>query len=262
MPSNISLGTSSGKTRTYYIQAQKEDWDFGPGGYHPCTLKNYSIRYAVYNVRTNVTVGPVYKKAFYRQYTDASFSSRTVEPAYHGMMGPLITAEAGDTLVIVLKNTLEFDINLSPSGGLIITGAEDPTEGDAVPPGTTYTYTWHVPDAAGPGPHDLSTVAYAYSSTVDRKAHQTLGLVGSMLIGARGTFSPTTGLPAGVDVVVPLLWEVFDENASPYLNESMTAAGLDVDATDFVDEGFMVRGGGVQGLGTRASWCVWVGCRV
>eukprot|EP00798_Chlamydomonas_sp_ICE-L_P000322 gene322-33545_t len=84
-----------------------------------------------------------------------------------------------------------------------------------------------------PSPNDLSSIAFGYSSTVDPAAHQQLGLVGLVHIGRQGTFSTSDAtnnaqllLPEGVDHVVPLLWEVFNENASPLLNQSMIAAGM------------------------------------
>ena len=38
------------------------------------------------------------------------------------------------------------------------------TADDAVPPGTTYNYTWHVPETSGPGPEDPSTILWMYHS--------------------------------------------------------------------------------------------------
>ena len=38
---------------------------------------------------------------------------------------------------------------------------------DGVPPGGTHVYTWPVPDRAGPGPMDGSSVLWMYHSHVD-----------------------------------------------------------------------------------------------
>ena len=37
-------------------------------------------------------------------------------------------------------------------------------EDDAVPPGKTHTYTWKVPERAGPGPNDPSSIVWLYHS--------------------------------------------------------------------------------------------------
>lgn len=41
----------------------------------------------------------------------------------------------------------------------------------------------------------------------------------------------TTGLPAGVDALVPLLFNIQDEGSSPLLDQNMAAANLSVAAT-------------------------------
>lgn len=44
-----------------------------------------------------------YRKAVYRQYTDATFTTRVKQPEYTGLLGPTLIAEVGDSLKIVLK---------------------------------------------------------------------------------------------------------------------------------------------------------------
>jgi hypothetical protein len=44
-----------------------------------------------------------YHQAVFRQYDDSSFSKRTPQPSYMGLIGPLITLETGDVLEVVLK---------------------------------------------------------------------------------------------------------------------------------------------------------------
>lgn len=46
------------------------------------------------------TLGPRAQKARYFGYTDASFSTRTVQPAEHGILGPLISAEVSRHLPV------------------------------------------------------------------------------------------------------------------------------------------------------------------
>ena len=44
-----------------------------------------------------------YVKGVFRQYSDATFSTLVPQPAHMGLVGPLIVAEPGDTLVVVLQ---------------------------------------------------------------------------------------------------------------------------------------------------------------
>ena len=48
------------------------------------------------------------------------------------------------------QNNLTEAINFSPGGGLVSL-ADDPTAGDSVAPGQTYTYEFLVPDQVGAG---------------------------------------------------------------------------------------------------------------
>lgn len=52
-------------------------------------------------------IGTVYKKVFYREYTDSSFSvpkNRSDQWAHLGYLGPVIHASVGDSIRIVFKN--------------------------------------------------------------------------------------------------------------------------------------------------------------
>lgn len=44
-----------------------------------------------------------YRKAFYREYTDATFTQRVPQPPYQGVMGPLMVMEPGNLLRVILK---------------------------------------------------------------------------------------------------------------------------------------------------------------
>lgn len=48
-------------------------------------------------------LGSVYTKALYREYTDASFSTRKKSDPQHGILGPILHAHIGDTLNIVFR---------------------------------------------------------------------------------------------------------------------------------------------------------------
>ena len=57
---------------------------------------------------------------------------------------------------------------------------------DAVPPGTTYTYNYTVPDRAGPGPMEGSSVMWMYHSHTDEVGDTYCGLMGPVIVTAAG----------------------------------------------------------------------------
>lgn len=74
-------------------------------------------RYAsVFLSRGMNRIGSVYKKALYRQYTDASYSSEVLKPAWLGFLGPIIRAEVGDVIEVHMKNFATRSYSLHPHG--------------------------------------------------------------------------------------------------------------------------------------------------
>jgi len=70
-----------------------------------------SLRLLVFNRDARVflekgeqRIGHVYKKAVYQQYTDATYRQEIEKPKWLGYLGPLISAEEDDTVVVHLKN--------------------------------------------------------------------------------------------------------------------------------------------------------------
>jgi FtsP/CotA-like multicopper oxidase with cupredoxin domain len=188
-------------------------------------------------------------KCLYRQSTDASFRTRVRPPArerYPGFLGPVIRAEVGDTIRVVFRNACPFPASMHPHGVLYDKASEgapyaDGTRGarkadDPVPTGGRHTYVWEVPERAGPGPGDGSSVMWMYHSHTDEVADTYAGLMGPIEITRRRMARPD-GSPRDVDREVFALFSVMNENASPFLGES-----LDVFAEepfpDPDDEGF------------------------
>ncbi|KAI7843651.1 hypothetical protein COHA_002890 [Chlorella ohadii] len=224
--------------KRYFIRAELADWNYTPLGLDACTNSTFGPDAEVFVAKTNVTVGSVYKKAVYRQYTDARFTQRVAAPAFQGVLGPTLFAEVGQTLEVVFQNSLPFPANFMPDGGLELLpaggegGANGTIEAEApVATGETVTLRYYVPASAGPGPGDLNTVAYTYTSSVDLVGHPNAGLIGVMVIGAPGALDSASGTPQGVDSIVPLLFTILDEGASPLLPDSMKAAGVGMAAT-------------------------------
>jgi hephaestin len=91
---------------------------------------------------------------------------------------------------------------------------------DAVPPGQMYTYVWPVPERAGPGPMDGSSVLWMYHSHVDEVRDTNAGLIGPIIITRRGMARPD-GTPKDVDREVVTLFKIVDENTSWYLDQNI-----------------------------------------
>lgn len=61
-------------------------------------------------------IGPIYKKAVYKQYSDATYRTEVVKADWLGYLGPLLMAEQGDTVIVHLKNTASRPYSIHPHG--------------------------------------------------------------------------------------------------------------------------------------------------
>jgi len=156
-------------------------------------------------------IGSRYVKCLYRQYPDARFRhpmTRPADEAHLGMLGPVIRAEVGDTIKVVFRNTCPFPASMHPHGVFYDKSSEgapyaDGTRkaaklDDAVRTGHRHTYLWEVPGRAGPGPGDGSSVMWMYHSHTDEVADTYAGLIGPMVVTARGQARPDRS-PMDVD---------------------------------------------------------------
>jgi FtsP/CotA-like multicopper oxidase with cupredoxin domain len=208
------------RTHTYYIAADPVKWNYAPHGRNLAGLPQ--VQGSEEPAPSDVT----YRKVIFREYTDATFSQlkpRAAEWEHLGILGPLIRAEVGDTVVIHFKNNSYNMATLHPHGLTYDKASEgalylDGTEGndkkdDAVPYGGTHTYTWGVPESAGPGPMDGSSVLWMYHSHFVEPADMNTGLIGPIIVTARGKSKPD-GSPKDVDREFVTAFAVFDETLS------------------------------------------------
>ena len=63
--------------------------------------------------------------------------------------------------------------------------------GDSVSPGSTFIYTWTVPEDTGPGPSDDNCVPFIYHSGVNTIKDVWTGLIGPLLVCRPNTLAPT-----------------------------------------------------------------------
>ncbi|KAL6754045.1 ferroxidase-like protein [Haematococcus lacustris] len=219
----LAVAGAASVQRVYYIAAEQVSWNFAPQGYVQCTSTDQLGSALTYITKTFQSIGSTRLKAQYRRYTDASFSQLSPQPSSHGLPGPLVAAEVGDIITVVLLNRLPFNVTFTPDGGLVTLG--DTVHGAVVEPGQNLTYSWVVPQQAGPSKEDLPSVAYTYSSTLS-PSHEVAGLVGLMLITPKGGLRPDGVTPTDVDQLIPLMFQVYDETLSPLHEANLEAAGL------------------------------------
>lgn len=212
---------SQASVRTYYIAADETIWNYAPSG------KDLIAQKALPPLMP-LQLGWSFHKAIYREYTDASFrhlKPRPPEDDYMGIMGPVIHAEVGDTVVVVFRNNARFPLTVHAHGLFYTKSSEGaPYQdglsawnkgGDSVPPGRTFTYTWEVPARAGPGPADGSSVVWMYHSHADEVNDVNTGPIGPIVVTAKGMAKPD-GSPKDVDREIFAMFAQFDESSSRY----------------------------------------------
>jgi manganese oxidase len=217
-----------GTTRTYYISADEVAWDYAPYGFNRITGAAFDDVADTYVKTGPNRIGSTYRKCLYRGYTDPSFTRRIKRghsQQYLGILGPVIHAVVGDRVKIVFRNNCSFSDSIHMHGLKYDKASEgapynDGTHGatksdDAVAPGHTYTYRYEVPERAGPGPGDQSSVMWMYHSHTDEIADTYAGLMGPVVVTAAGRARPN-GTPKHVGKEVFALFSVMNENNSPY----------------------------------------------
>ena len=65
----------AGQTRTYYVAADEVNWDYAPSGRDEAMGMDFDDTAKGFTQSGSHHIGRVYKKAIYREYADASFST-------------------------------------------------------------------------------------------------------------------------------------------------------------------------------------------
>lgn len=264
---DAAAATAGGRERTYFIAAEETEWDYAPLGIDMMTGEPFAGTAVAYTQPGPKRIGRLYRKALYREYTDATFATPKPRPRqdeYLGLLGPILRAEVGDSIKVVFKNATSRSYSIhfpddvfrprhkAGSGtsvdadGFVTFG--DPE--DTVAAGATVTYQWDVPALAGPQQGDLSSIARLYYSRVTDVKDAASGLIGGIIVTARGQAN-ADGSPKDVDREIITLFSTFNENQSWYLPQNVTAhisaadqQALDRRETNFSDaQGFFTFAG-------------------
>lgn len=250
--------TVGGQTRTYYVAADEVEWDYAPSGKDQMMGMPFDPIGKMFAESGPHRLGRKCRKAIYREYTDGSFKTlkpRPPEEEYLGMLGPLLRAEVGDTIKVVFRNNASFSATMHPHGVFYEKASEGSPYDDgsagsenlAVPPGATKTYIWRVPERAGPGPNDPSSIVWLYHSHADEYKDINSGLMGVMVITKRG-MARADGSPKDVDREFVAMFMVIDETRSWYLDHNIATYTQDPKGVNKADLNPVLPDGTASGI--------------
>ena len=196
---------SPGHTREYYIAAEQVEWDYAPSGLELMHGAELSYPWGLHRR---------WMKTRFTEYTDGTFSHRKPQPEWLGILGPIIRAEVGDTVIVHFRNLTRGYHSIHVHGlrydkqneGAIYSNN---LPGIAVPPGGDFTYHWLADAGSGPPPGESSRL-WLYHGHVNEPEETNAGLIGPVIVTARG-HAKADGSPADVDREFVVLFTVFDQ---------------------------------------------------
>jgi FtsP/CotA-like multicopper oxidase with cupredoxin domain len=212
--------TAQSAVREYWVAAEKVSWNYAPSAQN---LIEQTDELGVWGETLT------YTKYRYIGYTDGRYASPLPHPASMGILGPQLRAVVGDTLKIHFLNRTDRPLSMHPHGVLYDKDNEgaDGGAGASIAPGNSYTYTWIVDVAAGPGPADPSSIVWLYHSHVLGEEEMNLGLIGTLVITRKGMArSPSNPLPRDVDQELTALFMIFNEEDGKESGMKHTINGL------------------------------------
>ncbi|KFW91179.1 Coagulation factor V, partial [Phalacrocorax carbo] len=216
------------KSWEYFIAAEEVTWDYAPN--IPDSLDRYYKAQHLENFSN--LIGKKYKKAIFRQYSDASFTKRleNPRPKETGILGPIIRAQLNDKVKIVFKNKASRPYSIYFHGVTLPKNAEgvdyplDPTsngtQSRGIEPGKTYTYEWKIAKMDQPTAQDAQCITRLYHSAVDIERDIASGLIGPLLI-CKSEALTQKGVQKKADVEQQAMFAVFDENKSWYIEDNI-----------------------------------------
>ena len=219
------------KVHTYYVAADEVEWNYAPFGMDKMMDMKFMGYPKLLTENGPHRIGTTYLKAIYREYTDETFKTlkpRGPEWEHLGILGPVLRAEVGDTIKVIFKNNATHPFSMHPHGvfydkfseGSGYADGTNEADKNGVPPGKTHIYTWQVPERAGPGPGDPSSIVWLYHSHGDEPKDVESGLIGTIIISRKGMAGPS-GRPKDVDREFVNLFMLFNENTSWYLQQNI-----------------------------------------
>uniref|UniRef100_A0A8C3LGQ5 ferroxidase n=1 Tax=Chrysolophus pictus TaxID=9089 RepID=A0A8C3LGQ5_CHRPC len=222
--------------KTHYVAAVEVEWDYSPNRtweferhqYHKESPGNPFLN------KDDTFIGSKYKKVVYREYTDQTFStpkSRAEEEEHLQIQGPLIMSSVGDKINIVFKNLASRPYSIHAHGVKTDSSVVAITN-----PGETKIYVWKISARSSSERGDPHCTAWAYHSTVDIIKDTYSGLIGTLVVCPRH-YLPSSHTRKKVHFA--LLFMVFDENESWYLDENIETYSANPHLVDKENEEFL-----------------------
>ncbi|XP_063070058.1 coagulation factor V [Engraulis encrasicolus] len=222
MLNNLPAGTN---VRKYYLSIEEVDWDYGGYGQKRSDMRSDGRPTA-------------FKKVVYKGYLDPLFRVPDIRgevDEHLGILGPVIRAEVGDNIMVLVRNLASRPYSLHANGVSYSKYMEGLNYVDGTPywyqkdnaigVNQTYTYMWKVNDKVGPKEVDKNVDlkdrepdcrTWAYYSGVNPERDINSGLIGPLLVCRKGTLSKK---PVDIREFV-LLFMTFDENKSWYYEKN------------------------------------------
>jgi hypothetical protein len=202
----LAATVCAASTRHYYIAAEDVTWDYAPGGQDVLHGRQIPLPWAA---QTRWT------KTRYIEYTDATFTTRKAQPDWLGILGPVIRAEVGDTILVEFLNRSRMPHSMHPHGLRYDKASEGAMylpagAGARVSTGSRFTYQWLADERSGPGEDNTSSVVWWYHGHTDESTETNAGLLGPIIVTAKGKANPD-GTPKDVDREFVASFMIFDE---------------------------------------------------
>ncbi|XP_071481629.1 hephaestin-like protein [Diadema antillarum] len=187
---------------------------------HYIGIREVNWNYAPYVSKSPTGTGPIFRKAQYIAYTDETFTTekqRPQEEQYLGFAGPVIRAEVGDTIEVMLMNFASRSYNIHPNNvkyDKLNEGWPYPAEqgiDDVVGPNQSRNYTWTVPASYGPTDMDEQCITGIYYSTVGGEQDLHSGLVGPLLVCKQGSLRADGSRASEVREVITMIVSLNEE---------------------------------------------------
>ncbi|HEY1679180.1 MAG TPA: multicopper oxidase domain-containing protein [Candidatus Sulfotelmatobacter sp.] len=193
-------------TRHYYIAAEDVTWNYAPSGRN---LMNGTAIPQPYLAKLQ------WPKTRFIEYTDSTFTVARPQPEWLGILGPVIRAEVGDEIVVEFLNRSRLPHTMHPHGLRYDKNNEGSYylpfgTGALVGKGSRFTYHWFADASSGPAPGQLSSAVWWYHSHVDPGIEINAGLLGPIIITAKGKAKPD-GTPKDVDREFIAAFMIFNE---------------------------------------------------
>ncbi|POI29364.1 hypothetical protein CIB84_006886, partial [Bambusicola thoracicus] len=226
---------------THYIAAEEMDWDYAP--MKPPSLHRNTSR--LFLEAGPQRIGSKYKKVMFVEYEDATFKKRKVsaQPG-QGILGPVLKGEVGDQFKIVFRNLASRPYNIYPHGLTSVNpyhamkpSQEKDVKDIPIAPGQSFTYRWSITTEDGPTQADPRCLTRFYYSSINPVQDTASGLIGPLLICFKKSMDQRGNQIMSDDMRL-VLFSVFDENRSWYLEENIRRFCTDAAHVDKQDPQF------------------------